>query len=293
MSIKLKIFVESVPSLNYELCPKLEEVLTKLLEVRPILEFSPYNYHRAKVTKVYVRQQGFLLGSICSDVRRQRGEGSEYWFGVKSPFIKKERGDKNELISKSVKKTVDNALSNLIKPALEQTGTALVDQIISHATSGPLLYNIERNVTREIFSRSHYQDDTRLWVYFMKKVTGEEPELPKAFQNLSETAFSAYKVFCSAMNVHQHAMQKNGFAVHWLYNDTYVVSDCREPKHTKIYESVSDMPNFMQEKITLLKILGQEEPAENIGVRFGDIAVKDPEENTRLFFIVDGATVLM
>ncbi|NDC25078.1 MAG: hypothetical protein EBZ49_13270, partial [Proteobacteria bacterium] len=153
MSIKLKIFVESVPSLNYELCPKLEEVLTKLLEVRPILEFSPYNYHRAKVTKVYVRQQGFLLGSICSDVRRQRGEGSEYWFGVKSPFIKKERGDKNELISKSVKKTVDNALSNLIKPALEQTGTALVDQIISHATSGPLLYNIERNVTREIFSR--------------------------------------------------------------------------------------------------------------------------------------------
>ena len=279
------------------LCPRLAQVLQGVNEKRPLIEF--YFLHKSAVNRdadgnyayqivaVEAWQQGFKLGEICSHIARDTKNGTERWFGVESPFIHKARGHKrNQLVSKEVGKTVKNAIDSLIKPTLETTAKEVrnnLTQMINH-----LEYKARQKFMNTLGLR--YDSTFELCEYVFGTVTGRNPVPPKSLTATLETAEVEYAKTQVIANVKEHFDKPDGgYMIKLLPNLTWFCSPTSDLKRATVYQSLDSAPQFIQEKVTMLKLLDNAECAADIGVRFGDVAKTDPDDGCA-FFVVGGET---
>jgi hypothetical protein len=202
---------------------------------------------------------------------------------VESPYIRKSRGyNRNQLVSKTVDKAVKNAIDNLIKPTLAVSAEGLIKEV-SGAVSR-VMYRV-RSQLQSCFDLRYAGED--LNIYLIEHIMGMNPELPSRYKTLPPSANEKYAAYATAKNIEGYA--QHGYAVEILPNETWLVTHVSQPQHATVYQAISDMPQFMQEKITMLKLLGDGEPALDIGVRFGEVSDGSPDRR-RLFFVVEGDT---
>lgn len=279
---------------NTPLCPRLAKVMHGINQTRPLIEFyflnkkvvgrsdtGEYTYH---ITEVEAWQQGFRLGSIDSQVLRETKKGTERWFGVESPYIRKSRGyNRNQLVSKEPEKTIKNAIDNLIKPTLEAAAGGVIKEVTGAISR--MMYRV-RSQLLSSFDLRYAGDD--LTMYLIEHIMGMNPELPSKYKVIPASANEKHAAYATAKNVEGYAAG-HGYAMEILPNETWLVTHVSEPQHATVYQAISDMPQFMQEKVTMLKLLGDGEPALDIGVRFGEASDGSPDRR-RVFFVVEGET---
>lgn len=275
-------------------CPRLAKVMHGINQVRPLIDFyygskkvvnrSDTGEYVYQITEVEAWQQGFRLGSIDSQVSRETKNGTERWFGVESPYIHKSRGyNRNQLVSKTVEKAVKNAIDTLIKPTLAVSAGGLIKEVSGSISR--MMYRV-RSQLQGCFDLRYAGED--LNIYLIEHIMGMNPELPSKYKVLPTSANEKYAAYATAKNVSDYAAG-HGYAVEILPNETWLVTHVSEPQHATVYQAISDMPQFMQEKLTMLKLLGDAEPALDIGVRFGELTEVYPDRR-RLFFVVEGET---
>lgn len=279
------------------LCPRLAQVLHGINEKRPLIDFyysrkaansrdadGNYIYH---IIAVEAWQQGFKLGEICSHVSRETKNGTERWFGVESPFIHKARGHRrNQLVSKEVGKTVKNAIDSLIKPTLETTAKEV------HGNVAQMINHLEYKAKQKFMRTFNPQYDTSfdLWAYAFETVTGKNPVPPKSLTTGVEAAGAEYERARLAMSIKEHFEKPDGgYMIKLLPNLTWFCSPTHDHKRATVYHSLDSAPRFIQEKVTILKLLDNAECAADIGVRFGDPTKTDPDDGCA-FFVVGGET---
>lgn len=279
------------------LCPRLAQVLQGINEKRPLIEFY-YSRKTAnsrdadgnyiyQIVAVDAWQQGFKLGEICSHIARETKNGTERWFGVESPHIHKARGHRrNQLVSKEVDKTVKNAIDNLIKPTLEKTNKEIrnnLTQMIEH-----LEYKVRQKFMNALGMR--YDSTFELCEYAFGVVSGRNPVPPKSLTTALETAGAEYAKTQVVTNIKQHFKKPDGgYILKLLPNLTWFCSPTHDFTRATIYQSLDSAPQFIQEKVTMLKLLDNAECAADIGVRFGDPTKTDPDDGCA-FFVVGGET---
>jgi len=71
-----------------------------------------------------------------------------------------------------------------------------------------------------------------------------------------------------------------------LVDGAYASAKCRDEMSYVRYETTYDMPTFMQEKVTMLKMMPKYEPLDHVGVKL-------TADDSELFVITDGDTVTM
>lgn len=280
-----------------DLCPRLAKLLEPLSAQRPLFEYVMSNRQRNGINDRYqcvsvnVWQQGFYVGKVTSAVQRDTKDGQQNWYGVESETIKKTRGHNRQLLaSKKVEGALKNALHHLHKPPASRVATKLFDTIDRHVEH--MIYKAQNAFQRSI-GRSGSVDMFKVMQYFVEKYKGNpNPEVPLDFRNIDDRTLMAYdnmmmhkdfqKRDWKAGNVNLVALLPNGYFLEWMAG--------REGE-ASIYESLDKMPTFMQEKITMLKLLKEEEFVPNIGARFGNLESTDLDEE-KVFVVIHGDTVV-
>lgn len=280
-----------------DLCPKLKQLLEMLSVHRPLFEYVMSGRRRDSINDRYncvsvnVWQHGFYVGKITSSVSRDTKDGQEYWYGIESETIRKTRGHNRQLLaSKKVEAALKNAMHHLQKPPASRVATKLFETIDRHVEN--MVWKAQNAFQRSI-GRSGSVDMFKVMQYFVEKYKGNpNPEVPLDFRNIDDKTLMAYdnmmmhKDFQNrdwkAKNVHLVSLLPNGYFLEWMAG--------REGE-ASIYESLDKMPTFMQEKITMLKLLKEEEFVPNIGARFGNLESTDLDEE-KLFVVIHGNTVL-
>jgi hypothetical protein len=126
--------------------------------------------------------------------------------------------------------------------------------------------------------------------YFLEMDAGNNPETPrtvKAF--LNDATRKKYEDYKIGTNVTKHAESKNGYAIAYMKDESLLVADLKNYQATQKYASTYEMPQFMQEKFTMLKLLEARQFAENIGIK---VCIDADDLGEVQYFIVAGETVV-
>jgi hypothetical protein len=282
------------------LCPRLSALLELISAKRPLFEYVMNSRQAHSISgcptqyvciSVDVWQQGFYVGKVTSAVSRETKDGHESWYGIESETIRKTRGHNRQLLaSKKADVALKNALHHLQKPPASRVATKFFETAARHVDH--MIWKAESKFTRSI-GKSGSIDATKVMEYFVEKFKGNpSPEVPLDFRNIDDNTLMAYDNMKThkrfQMNewknksVHIISLLPNGFLLEWLAG---------KEDNARVYESLDSMPVFMQEKITMLKLLKEEEFVPNIGVRFGNLESTDLDEE-KTFVVVHGETVL-
>jgi hypothetical protein len=282
------------------LCPRLSALLELISAKRPLFEYLMNSRERRSVNgaptqyacvSVDVWQHGFYVGKVTSAVSRDTKDGRESWYGIESETIRKTRGHNRQLLaSKKVDVALKNALHHLQKPPASRVAAKTFDGVARNVEN--IVWKAESKFTRSM-GKSGSINTTKVMEYFVEKFKGNSDfEVPMDFRNIDYNTLMAYdnmKIYREFLlndwknkRVHIISLLPNGFLLEWLAG--------RED-NARVYESLDSMPVFMQEKITMLKLLKEEEFVPNIGVRFGNLESTDLDEE-KTFVVVHGETVL-
>lgn len=285
---------------NTIVCPRLQKVLEGINLKRPLVEFYYYNkvldhgtadgVRIYKIVEVDAWQQGMKLGRISSHVLRNVKDGTQRWFGVTSPHIRKSRGyNREQLVCKEVDKTIKNAIDNLIKPTLEtyaQTVSQNASQIV-----GNTINRITQKMCDSLYGRfGRYGADTT--VYMLEVALGKNPVLPAQYASVTPEVEAMYNKYKAAEAVGKRFSIYEGYALQLLPNNTWFCTPIKQSewRHATVYQTTADMPQFLQEKVTMLKLLEKDEFVADIGVRVCNLETEFDPDTPRLFYVVDGET---
>lgn len=277
-------------SIKYDaLEPNMEKVLALIHAKRPLLEFMVVDNSSARInseeyktyaTKVAVWQHGQKLGSIHSRFSKysKTKQQTEYWIAVECPYIEVERGRRGTKFTKSPEVAAKIVVDVFAKAPLSVLGEKLTQ------VTGDRVNSAHSTLWQAVHYSSKFSDvDMR--EYFIEQHLGNNPQVPtKITAVITDKVVAEYKAYKIAQVIRDYALKGNGFAVQYCNDDTYLVTDMANNEYTYKYKTTYEMPQFMQEKLAILKILKVDEFAENIGVK----VTSNLEE---IFFIVKGDTI--
>lgn len=274
---------------HQEINSRLQEVLELIHAKRPLLEYevTDHSIIDGSAVEVSVWQHGQKLGEIHASYKRYsktKGE-HERWFRVMSPFIEKERGERNCKFAKDAKSAARTAIEVFIKKTLGTLGQELADPSFNR-----LAYLHDR--VRTSFHHSYNVDRFETREYFIQLKQGLNPTPPTGVMNdISDEILRKYENLMIAKNVGIHAKNKNGYFIQVMKDETFLVVDLANPEGATKYETTYAMPEALQEKFTILKLLEANQFAADIGIRMAT-ASRDPSEPEEdvTYFVVGGAT---
>ena len=135
-----------------------------------------------------------------------------------------------------------------------------------------------------------YDATFELCEYVFETMTGRNPMPPKSWAATLETAEVEYTKTQVVTSIKEHFDKPDGgYMLKLLPNLTWFCSPTHDHKRATVYHSLDSAPRFIQEKVTMLKLLDNAECAADIGVRFGDPTKTDPDDGCA-FFVVGGET---
>lgn len=250
--------------------PKLEELLAALKAKRPLFEFEPARHRKYReslgdflsdLVGVKVWMKGVCVGGIRTDHERLDKDGNKsFWYALESKTIKKERGVRNQKVAKDLKKALTIALDHFIFPESNVLGKNLIDtgREMLGSLVGDLAYN----------ARSGIRIDTmEIAAYFLELARGSNPMPPPKLQAFDEDAYQRYDMYLVGSDLGNKFLANQVYVVQEMKDNSFACVTSAEENSYRRYENISEMPNFMQEKLTMLKLIDKSSPLAHVGVR--------------------------
>lgn len=266
------------------LSPRLKEVLDIVHAKRPLIEYEVVDVDfNNEASKVKCWQHGQFLGSIDSHFKKYSNASgmTVTWFCVYSPHITKERGDAHRRYLKNAKTAAKVAIESLIKTPLEQLGKELAN-LGQHAAEG---------VMSRVHSDLRYGlkfNEVAAIDYFIGLHLGETIEPPKIImESITDKAVKARENFLIAKNVVNHIHAKNCYYVKQMKDETWLFADPAILNTTSKAQTTYDLPDAVQEKLTMLKLLDHHQFARDIGIKLKP----GMDEDLEVYVVVKGETV--
>lgn len=275
---------EKYTGLSKPLALVLEEVYNK----RPLLEFEvtstiPTDDATRVARSVNVWQHGQRLGSIDAHHRKYspKNSTSETVYAVESPLIDKQRGRRNTKFCKSAPTAAKVVIDVFAKQPLRALGADLANQLERKTEY------LKSNATMIFVDNIRKSSIIDMATYFVESYLGNNPILPASIsKNVNDDTLKKYDNYKIASSVCKHMENKNAFGISYMKDGTLLVVDLANHETTSKVATTYEMPQFMQEKFTMLKLLDRNQFAQDIGVR---IETSDGED---AYLIVKGETVV-
>ena len=265
--------------------PPLQALLDVLEVTFPLYDFqasgTTHRYEDGEavytVSDVNVILNGEVLGSVGETGRYRDGKYQMCTY-IRSHRISKSRGTHDCKLSKDIKVLAREAK----KVFVSKSNSELIDQLkdtiqrhvrnVENSYQNEIIWNVNISgigfeyLTNQYIALSNWQEN--LIVSIDKSLF--TPEL--------KTKYSKY---LESKKLNDKCAHDIGYAVLTLLDGSFVVYDMKENHISKV-KDISLMPIHMQNKLSVLKILGDAEIVSNMGMWFKH------ENEQRLYYLVDG-----
>jgi hypothetical protein len=271
-----------------EINSNLEKLLVALKAKRPLFEFEPTRYKKQLkvagelmlvLVGVEVWMKGVCLGSIRADHERLDKDGNKcFWYALESNTIKKDRGPRNQKVAKDMKKALTVALEHFVFPESNVLGKNLITN--GRERLGSLVEDLSYR------TRSGIRIDTmQVAVYFLELARGANPLPPPKLQSFDEEAYQRYDMYLVGSDIGKQFLANQAYVVQEMKDGSFACAKSTEENSYRRYENVLEMPEFMQEKLTMLKLIDKDSPLAHVGVRieYGEIS---------LYVITEGSSAM-
>jgi hypothetical protein len=219
------------------------------------------------IYKVKVFQEGEELGAISMSERYHQGN-KEIVYGVHSFRINKERGDREATLTKNFKVALRTVKKVLVSRADDELQRLLWDKVDTHLSS---LVNTSR-------SSVMYSTDTMNEVFnlamlaYQARLSGAAtltlPSTLKSVKNLKSHDKDCEN-FTTASFLQEQLKSNAGYAVKSYPNGGLVVLRLAD-RTVKKYASFDLLPDDIQSKLGMFKVISADEPYAHLGCKFAE-----------------------
>ena len=261
----------------------LEEFAMKVSLAKPMTNYvvndkcieSIFNYHDGAlekghkdfITRLNVYDNGERLGSI-GIVKRYHGGDAEYVYQVESFRIEKSRGNCDAVTAKDIKVALRHAKKTLV-PRANDEAKALIKNTVNNRMSSVASHN-ETEMRWSIDSTTegmHYAKEA-----YKARLSGETTiTLPARLTSIKD--MDEHNKLCETMvqsrALHEALLAKKGYGIQVQHNGgMYVV--CMATDTIQRYKDFESLPENIQSKFAMFKVLAKDESIETIGCKFED-----------------------
>jgi hypothetical protein len=219
------------------------------------------------IHKVKVFQDGEELGAVSMSERYHQGN-KERVYGVHSFRINKERGDREATLTKNLKVALRTIKKVLVSRADDELTTLLWDKVESHLHS---LVNQSRSHVTYSTDASNEVFNLAMLAY-QARIKGEATlTIPSALKSVkdSKNHDKNCETFTTSSFLHEQLKSNAGYAVKSYPNSSFVVLRLVD-RAIKKYASFDLLPEDVQGKLAMFKLLNVDEPYAHLGCKFSE-----------------------
>jgi len=219
------------------------------------------------IYKIKVFQDGEELGAISMSERYHQGN-KELVYGVHSFRINKERGDRESTLTKNLKVALRTIKKVLVSRADNELQTLLWDKVeaqlhsLVNSSRGHVTYATD--MSNEVFNLAMLAYQARL----KGEATLTVPSTLKSIKNLKDHDRNC-ECFTTASFLHEQAKSNAGYAVKSYPNGSFVVLMLTD-RAVKKYASFDLLPDDIQNKLGMFKVIAINEPYAHLGCKFDE-----------------------
>ena len=242
-------------------------------EFKYIDETDEHGNTRSKQTrtvhiyKIKVFQEGEELGAVSMAERYHQGN-KEIVYGVHSFRINKERGDREATLTKNLKVALRTIKKVLVSRADDELQRLLWDKVESHLNS---LVNSSRSYVQYSTDPSNEVFNLAMLAY-QARLKGEAtitvPSVLKSVKDLKNHDKNC-EHFTTSSFLHEQLKSNAGYAVKSYPNGGLVVLRLAD-RTIKKYASFDLLPDDIQNKLGMFKVISADEPYAHLGCRFDE-----------------------
>ena len=220
-----------------------------------------------RIYKVRVFQDGEELGAVSMSQRQHQGN-NELVYGVHSFRINKERGDREATLTKNLKTALRTAKKVLVSRADDELIRLLWDKIDTHLSS---LVNSSRSyvqystdASNEVFNlamlayQARLKGEATITVSSTLKTVKDKKNHDKNCEHFTTSSF-----------LHMQLISNAGYAVKSYPNGAFVVLRLVD-RAVKKYVSFDLLPDDIQSKLGMFKVIAADEPYAHLGCKFAE-----------------------
>lgn len=260
-----------------EVFPQLDELLKSLTMKEPSLTFIQ-NTLVSPCTSVDVYNHVDKVGELGYFSKTNRnGDGYRY-FSIKSPKILKNRRPYNCIDTKNNK----TALREAVKYFSQEVDKSKVCAFI--------LEKVKTNLS-EITSRAKYRSELNtattkvITEYFYQRIAfGVVPEVPASILDTfnSKDLVSKRRDYVIVEAMEQALQRREGYALRFDIDGGFTVVSAKDGSLLYRGSSSYDLPEWMQSKLAMLKVMDENRAIHNVGVKF------EPDNDYTYMYFVEG-----
>ena len=272
-------------SLNVELRGKLplheglEDFAMKVSLAKPMINFvvdkdctrdrfmkngADDSEYKTFINSLNVYERGERLGAISCDIR-YRGSEKDLVYEVESFRINKSRGAKGKTASKEMKVAIRVAKKTLIARADDEASTLIKDKLAEGILT---IYNSAWNAVRWGINSNEEAFLYARMAYLARKGGEDYVSLPTKLATVTDRAMHDKQ--CAeaedATYLKNIFLSDNGYGVQELVDGSLYVYSLMD-KSIKRYNSFDDLPDVVQSKYGMFKVLKDLEVVPTIGVK--------------------------
>jgi hypothetical protein len=225
----------------------------------------PRQTRTTTIYKVKVFQEGEELGAVSMSERYHQGN-KEIVYGVHSFRINKERGDREATLTKNFKVALRTVKKVLISRADDELIRLLWDKVESQLYS---LVNSSRSYVQYSTDASNEVFNLAMLAY-QARIKGESTiTVPSTLKTVkdSKNHDKNCENFTTSSFLHEQLKSNAGYAVKSYPNGAFVVLRLVD-RTIKKYASFDLLPDDIQSKLGMFKVIAADEPYAHLGCRF-------------------------
>lgn len=220
-----------------------------------------------RIYKIRVFQEGEELGAVSMSQRQHQGN-NELVYGVHSFRINKERGDREATLTKNLKTALRTVKKVLVSRADDELQNLLWDKTESHLSS---LVNTSRSYVQYSTDVGNEAFNLAMLAY-QARLKGEATiTVPSTLKTVKDKKNHDRNCenFTAASFLHEQVKSNAGYAVKSYPNGAFVVLRLVD-RTIKKYASFDLLPDDIQSKLGMFKVISANEPYVHLGCRFDE-----------------------
>ena len=277
---------------NVRVDGKLMALLQEMSHFNPAFNYEAtdtlgYNEDK-RISSVAVFLEGAPVGKVFMSSKYINASGArEVVYNVVSDEIRKRRGDRNTTTSKHMKIAM-----RAVREAFKRAEKSLIaERLIGDAQS-----KVERI---QAWARDHARSTlikaTEPVLAYLQSIddgiASASAGLPASLTQVMDPKWKDHlRDHRIASAVYKNFAAKHGVVVRIMRDETMQVANLQTTELTTIKSSY-ELPTNYQEKLTILKIMENDQPVEHVGFKFSDDErINGVRNEYQAFFLIDGPT---
>jgi hypothetical protein len=219
------------------------------------------------IHKIKVFQEGEELGAVSMSERYHQGN-KDIVYGVHSFRINKERGDREATLTKNFKVALRTVKKVLVSRADDELQNLLWDKVESHLSS---LVNTSRSYVQYSTDVGNETFNLAMLAY-QARLKGEATiTLPSTLKTVKDKKNHDKNCehFTTSSFLHEQLKSNAGYAVKSYPNGAFVVLRLVD-RTIKKYASFDLLPDDIQNKLGMFKVIPANDPYAHLGCRFDE-----------------------